>query len=91
VLKESEMVTFEVKDMSCGHCVNTITKAVRSVDQGAKLEVDLAARRLQIEPTEADTQELTDAITEAGYTPVPVQHATTLTATPARRGGCCCG
>ena len=90
LLEESEMITFEVKDMTCGHCVSSITKAVRSVDRGAKLQFDLAAHRVQIEPTETDRQGLREAITEAGYTPVPVQDAVTPGATPARRGGCCC-
>lgn len=85
------MVTFEINDMTCGHCASTITKAVRSVDQGAKVQVDIAAHRVQIEPTEADTQELSNAITEAGYTPVTVHDAAAVTPTQPRRGGCCCG
>ena len=82
------MVTFEVSDMTCGHCASTITKAVRTVDKGAKVQVDLAMHRVQIEPTEANDQELSDAIAEAGYTPVPMQ-AATVVANPARSGGCC--
>jgi len=85
------MITFEVKDMTCSHCVSSITKAVRSVDGGAKLQFDLAAHRVQIEPTETDVQGLHEAITEAGYTPVPVvQDAAPAAAVPVRRGACCC-
>ena len=40
------MISFQVNDMTCGHCVATITKAVRSVDHGAKVEIDLAAHRV---------------------------------------------
>lgn len=92
MLKETEMVTFEISDMTCGHCVSTITKAVQSMDRGAEVQVDLAAHRVQIEPTEANAQELSAAIAEAGYTPVPVQAATGV-AKPAKSGGCCgcCG
>ena len=85
------MITFEVKDMTCGHCVSSITKAVRSVDRGARLQFDLAAQRVQIEPTETDMQALREAITEAGYTPMPVLDATAAAVPPVRRGGCCCG
>ena len=67
------MIAFEVSDMSCGHCVSTITKAVMAADQAAKVEIDLGRRRVQIQPGHADVQQLSDAITEAGYTPVPVQ------------------
>lgn len=67
------MLNFEVKDMTCGHCASTITRAVRAVDAGARVEIDLAAQRVRVEPTEADTAELLEAIQEAGYTPVVVQ------------------
>lgn len=90
VLKESEMITFEVRDMTCGHCVSSISKAVQFVDRGARLQFDLAAQRVQIEPTETDMQQLREVITEAGYTPVPVQDAAAPGAPPAQRGGCCC-
>jgi len=66
------MMTFEVKDMTCGHCVSTITQAVRAVDPGATVQIDLATHRVTIDPTEADAAELSDAIQKAGYTPVAV-------------------
>lgn len=28
------MLAFEVKDMTCGHCVDAITKAVEAADPG---------------------------------------------------------
>ena len=66
------MIAFEVNDMSCGHCASSITKAVRAVDQGARVQIDLVTHRVEIEPTESDAGALSDAIKEAGYTPVPV-------------------
>ena len=87
------MTTFEVKDMTCGHCVSTITKAVRAVDQGAKVQIDLATHHVTIDPTEADAAELSDAIKEAGYTPVEVDNSVERVAAKAAlaRGRCCCG
>ncbi len=87
------MTTFEVNDMTCGHCVSTITKAVRAVDQGAKVQIDLATHRVTIDPTEAEAAELSEAIKEAGYTPVAVkagEERAVAKAAPVR-GGCCCG
>ena len=66
------MITFEVKDMTCGHCVGAITKAVASVDPGAKMQIDLASHRVQIEPAASSAAVLSDAIEEAGFTPVSV-------------------
>jgi copper chaperone len=85
------MISFHVNDMTCGHCVAAITKAVQSIDQGAKVEIDLAAHRVQIEPARADAGELADAIREAGYTPVVDGGAAPQAANAAPRGGCCCG
>jgi copper chaperone len=67
------MIAFEVNDMSCGHCVSTITKALKSTDRDAKVQVDLAAHRVQVEPAVANAAELAQAIREAGYTPVTVE------------------
>ena len=82
------MITFEVNDMTCGHCVSTITKAIKATDRNAKVTIDLAQHLVMVEPTEADAQELNDAITDVGYTPVPVQ-AATVVAQPVKAGGCC--
>jgi copper chaperone len=87
-LLEKAMIVFEVTDMTCGHCVSTITKALEGADKDAKVQIDLARHRVQVEPANADAEELADAIKEAGYTPVPVGAATSA---PGRRGGNCCG
>lgn len=87
------MIAFEVKDMTCGHCVSTITKAVRAVDKDAKVQIDLSTHRIHIEPTEANEEELSDAIKEAGYTPVSIaaSGAALASAAPQKSGGCCGG
>lgn len=65
------MISFQVNDMTCGHCVSTITKALKAADKDAKVQIDLATHLVQVEPVSADVEELADAIKEAGYTPVP--------------------
>jgi copper chaperone len=82
------MIAFEVNDMTCGHCVSTLTKALKGADKDAKVRIDLASHRVQVEPAAADAEELADAIKEAGYTPVPVS---TVSAAATRAGGGCCG
>jgi copper chaperone CopZ len=69
------MIAFEVQDMTCGHCVSTITKAVQATDPGARVEVDLPRHLVRIEPAAADARALSDAISEAGYTPQPAPAA----------------
>ena len=64
------MNAFEVKDMSCGHCVKAITQAVKALDHGAQVRIDLATHRVEIESGGAPATPWGDVIREAGYTPV---------------------
>ncbi|CAM3640199.1 heavy-metal-associated domain-containing protein [Roseateles saccharophilus] len=82
------MIAFEVNDMSCGHCVGAITEALKAVDRDARVEIDLAQHRVQVESGSAGAEQLAEAIRGAGYSPVPVAPA----AGPAAAGGgSCCG
>jgi copper chaperone len=81
------MIAFEVNDMTCGHCVSTITKALKATDKDAKIQVDLATHRVQVEPVSADPDELAEAIRDAGYTPVSVESTAGDAAT--QREACC--
>lgn len=83
------MIAFEVKDMTCGHCVSTITKALKATDKDAKVQIDLATHRVQVEPASADAEELAEAIKDAGYTPVSIEAG--LSEAAAHRRGSCCG
>ena len=83
------MIAFEVNDMTCGHCVSTITKALKATDKDAKVQIDLATHRVQVEPVSADASELAEAIKDAGYTPVPIEAAAVEAASP--KGRSCCG
>jgi copper chaperone len=88
VIKGKQMtpITFHVNDMTCGHCVSTITKALTVLDREAQVDIHLGSRQVKVR-SNADGAELQQAIKEAGYTPVPVQPG--LAATPqAKRGGC---
>jgi copper chaperone len=66
------MIVFQVNDMTCGHCAGVITQAVRDTDPAARVEIDLAAHRVMIEPGQAEAAVLREAIEEAGYTPEAV-------------------
>jgi len=67
------MIAFTVHDMSCSHCVKAITQAVHAVDGNARVDIDLAAHRVQVNATLAEdhVDAFAKAIREAGYTPVP--------------------
>ncbi|NMU92815.1 heavy-metal-associated domain-containing protein [Achromobacter ruhlandii] len=61
-------IEFQVPDMTCGHCVKTITGAVTAAAPGASVAVDLPTHRVTISGTDqADKVEA--AIRDAGYEP----------------------
>lgn len=57
---------FNVPDMSCGHCVGTITKAVQQVAPGASVTTDLSAHRVTVDGA-PDVDVVRKAIIDAGY------------------------
>ena len=64
------MTEFRVDDMTCNHCVMTITKAVKSLDGAAQIEIDLPAKRVRVE-SPLGPAKVADAIRNAGFTPLP--------------------
>ena len=42
------MQLFNIPDMTCGHCVRTITQAVRSIDAAAQVQADLATHSIRV-------------------------------------------
>ena len=57
---------FDVKGMTCGHCVRAVTTAIHEIDPDATVQVDLDAGKVMIE-SERPRVQLAGAIHEAGY------------------------
>jgi len=60
------MYQLQVENMSCGHCVGAVTKAVQAVDAAAKVEIDLATKSVKIDSA-SPLPTLKSAIADAGY------------------------
>jgi len=60
------MYQLQVEGMSCGGCVASVTKAVKSVDAGASVEVDLASKSVKVASSSA-LEQIKAAIEDAGY------------------------
>jgi len=56
----------KVPKMACSACVESITKAVKTVDPTAIVQADTKTKLVQIE-TQAAEFAITEAITAAGY------------------------
>jgi copper chaperone len=63
---EVEMTDFKVSGMTCGHCVATVTRAVKAVDPAAEVSIDRVAGRVKVLGTAAP-ERLRAAIEEEGY------------------------
>lgn len=62
------MYEFHVPKMSCGGCLNNITKAIKTIDQKAKVDADIPSKTVRIETTTSEA-EIIKAMTDAGYQP----------------------
>lgn len=60
------MHIFEVKALSCSHCIQTVTRALRTLDPDALVEIDLATRRVRVRATASEAS-LRAALAAAGY------------------------
>jgi copper chaperone len=60
------MLTLKVSGMTCGGCINAVTRAVQSQDPQAKVQVDLAAQTVSLE-TSLTPAQASQLITDAGF------------------------
>jgi copper chaperone len=64
--KELPVIEFKVPDMSCGHCVGVVTKAVKSIDPQAEVRCDLPTHTVRVDSGE-DREAIAAALADAGY------------------------
>lgn len=60
------MYEFEIQNMTCGHCVGTVEKAIKAADPAASASIDLATKSAKVE-TKVDPARIKAAIENAGY------------------------
>lgn len=68
------MHALKVEGMTCGHCAARVTQAVKSIDPAARVEIDLAGKRVRLE-SGCSLADIAEALTEAGYPAEPVDAA----------------
>ncbi|MEY3285504.1 MAG: hypothetical protein RL500_234 [Pseudomonadota bacterium] len=60
------MIELQLPDMTCGHCVRTVTEVARRLDPNAQVQTDLNTHTARFD-TQADVQMLRRALEEEGY------------------------
>lgn len=68
------MYELKVEGMTCGGCASRVTKAIKSVDNNANVNVDLKSKTVRVD-TSADVAALASAVTAAGYPATASQSA----------------
>ena len=61
------MQCFKVSGMTCGHCVRAVTDAIKGVDPGATVAIDLAEGHVTVRDETAEPGLIAKAITDEGY------------------------
>jgi copper chaperone len=64
------MLNLKVSGMTCGGCINAVTRAIQAEDPHAKVVADLTTQSVALETTLSLSQ-ASQLITDAGF---PVQH-----------------
>ena len=60
------MFTLKVSGMTCGGCINAVTRAIQAQDPQAKVQADLASQTVTLETTLSAAQ-ASQLITDAGF------------------------
>ncbi|MGW8267412.1 MAG: heavy-metal-associated domain-containing protein [Longimicrobiales bacterium] len=65
-----EEMRLKVPDMSCGHCIGAIQRAMEVLDGVTEVEASLETKIVNIKSDRVlDTEEVLAAVAGAGYTP----------------------
>jgi len=65
------MPSFDVRGMTCGHCVKAVTASIHEIDPAAKVDIDLATAVVKVE-SDQPADAIAKAIVEAGYEASPI-------------------
>ena len=60
------MLSLKVSGMTCGGCINAVTRAIQAQDPRATVQVDLASQTVNLETT-LSPSEASQLITDAGF------------------------
>ena len=60
------MLSLKVSGMTCGGCINAVTRAIQSQDPDAKVQADLASQIVNLE-TALSAAQASQIITDAGF------------------------
>jgi copper chaperone len=66
--RDPAAITLRVEDMTCGHCADTVRKAIENGLPGTSVEADSVSKLVSIRGS-TDVNSVEALVIEAGYTP----------------------
>ena len=63
-----DRIKLKIDGMSCGHCVNAVDKALKSVDGVQVEQVAIGSAMVSYDPAATTADKITRAIEDEGYT-----------------------
>lgn len=63
----AKLIELSVEGMTCEHCVNAVTKALKAVPGVRDARVSLEGKSAQVEADDVDVEALIAAVREEGY------------------------
>jgi hypothetical protein len=72
---DTPMFVFYVEGMVNSRIAGAVARAVRALDLGAKIRTDPDTRRLDVEPSSSDAEDIIDMLGVAGFTATLAQSA----------------
>jgi copper chaperone len=62
-----QTVTLKVEGMSCGHCVNSVEGAVKTLGASGKVDLNAGSVLVEFDDSKVTLATIKDAIEEQGY------------------------
>ena len=59
--------TLTIQGMSCGHCVNAVSKALKGVDGITAQDVKIGSATVEFDETKVSPSQIAQVVTEEGY------------------------
>jgi copper chaperone len=59
--------TFTISGMSCGGCVNSLTRVLKTVPGIEPIKIEVGKAQLRLDPDRVSSQAVKDAVARAGF------------------------
>ena len=70
-----EKIEISIEGMTCGHCAMSVTNELATLQGVSNIQVDHQAGKATIEVEGVTEEQLSEAVSEAGYTATAFEHS----------------